>query len=148
MQLAIPSHIDLPVGGTPARIGETAPATMPPVVVTPPVIASRDPFSPVANQPGAGATAPAPPPPDPLGGAIIAGVVQRGQLRLAVVQRANGAVRYLAIGGQLAGWRLDALTPFGPRLSRGRHRILTPAYGAHPSPPPISGAPGKPADDQ
>lgn len=148
VQLALPGHIDLPPGGVPARIGEAGMALPPPQVLAPPVLASRNPFAPVSNKPGSAAGAPQPPPPDPLGGAVVSGVVQRGAQRLGVVLRADGTVRYLAVGGALNGWRLAALTPGGPRFARGRHAILTPAYGAHPSPPPVPGAPGIAADDQ
>lgn len=148
LQLALPGHVDLPPAGIPARIGEAGMAAPPPPVMVPPVLAGRDPFAPVSGKPGAAAGALPPPPPDPLGGAVVSGIVQHGAKRVGVVLRADGTVGYLAVGGTLHGWRLQALTAAGPRFERGRHAILTPAYGAHPSPPPVAGAPGKSADDQ
>jgi hypothetical protein len=107
--------------------------------MAPQLLASRDPFAPVAAKSGAaGQTAPA----DPLGGAVIAGVVQNGRQRLGVIQRTDGSVRFLALGGTLAGWRLAALTPLGARLTRGRQQTLLAAYGTHPSPPRLTSAPG------
>lgn len=147
IQLAIPGHIDLPTGGVPARLGQSPPAPLPLVVLVPAAMIARDPFAPVSGKAGPAGAASAPPP-DPLRGAVISGVVQRGRLRAGVVLLPDGTVRDLPIGGTLAGWRLDALTPAGARLTRGRHRILLAAYGAHTTPPPRPGTPGKTADDQ
>lgn len=146
VQLAVPGHVDLPTGGVPARLGKAALADPPAMVVAPHEIVARDPFAPISTKP-AGPKPPPPPPPDPLGNAVISGVVEKGAQRMAVVLHADGSVGYLPVGGRLAGWRLDALMPGSVRLSRGR-RVLTPAYGMHPSPPPAPKAPGNAADEQ
>ncbi|WP_420383918.1 hypothetical protein [Novosphingobium sp.] len=145
VQLALPGHVDLATGGLPARIGVTLPPEPPLVVLPPAILIAHDPFVPVAVR--APEARPAPPP-DPLGGAVIAGVVQEGRRRVGVVQRADGMVRHLAVGDRLAGWRIDALTPGGADLSRGRHRIIALPYGTHPVPslPPHAAKPT--ADDQ
>ncbi len=147
VQLAAPERVDLPPGGLPARIGQTTAPVPPGPVPVPPAITARDPFLPISNKPPP-PKPPPPPPPDPLRDAVIAGVVEQGGKRLGVVQYPNGAVGSIAVGGQLAGWRLDALTAADAHLSRGRHRKLVVAYGMHPSPPLPRHARGKPADDQ
>lgn len=147
VQLFVPGRVELPPAGLPARIAQPAMPVPPAPVSIPAAIATRDPFAPITAKPEA-PKPPPPPPPDPLRGAVIAGVVEQGKVRLGVVQFPNGGVGSLAVGGTLAGWRLVALTPFDARLSRGRHRDLVVAYGMHPSPPQHRPAPGKSVDDQ
>jgi hypothetical protein len=134
-QLALPERIALPPGGAVARIGLTPLPAAPPPVVAPPLLASRDLFAPPAKRSGAaGAT-------DPLGGAVIAGVVQQGRLRVGVVQQASGKVRYIGVGGTIAGWRLAALGQTDARLTHGPGQNLVVAYGQHPSPPTTPNSP-------
>lgn len=138
VQLAWPERIALPPGGAVARIGLTPLPDAPPVVFAPPALASRDLFAPPARRAGADG------PSDPLGGAVIAGVVQKGRLRLAVVQQAGGQVRYVAVGGAIAGWRLAALRQGAARLTRGPGQTLDIVYGMRAAPPKSDDAPPPP----
>jgi hypothetical protein len=142
VQLALPERIALPPGGAVARIGLTAVPEAPPPVFAPPLLASRDLFAPPAKRGGsAGAT-------DPLGGAVIAGVVQQGRLRVGVVEQPGGKVRYIGVGGAIAGWRLAALDQTAARLTRGPGRKLVVTYGQHPSPPTTPNSPQTPESGQ
>jgi len=126
MQLAMPARVDLPPVAGVARVGGgSAPADPPPVFV-PGLLASASLFAPTGA--AAGPTAA---PTDPLGGAVIAGVVQRGGMHLALVQGPGSALHYVAPGGMVAGWRLIALGPGSALLRRGRDHLDL-AYGAHP----------------
>jgi hypothetical protein len=142
VQLALPERIALPPGGAVARIGLTALPEAPPPVLAPPLLASRDLFAPPLKRGGPeGAT-------DPLGGAVIAGVVQQGRLRVGVVQQASGQVRYVGIGGAIAGWRLAALDQTEARLTHGPGQNLVVTYGQHPSPPKTPPSPQTPESGQ
>jgi hypothetical protein len=123
LQLAFPERIELPPGGSVARIDLAAQ----PMVTVPAQLATRDLFTPPAktDRPDG--------PSDPLDGAVIAGVVQKGRLRLGIVHLASGAVRYVAVGGAVAGWRLASLDQAQARLTRGHGQHLRVAYGAHPT---------------
>jgi hypothetical protein len=135
VQLAWPERIALPPGGTIARI-ELAPLpAAPPPVIVPPLLARRDLFAPPAKRGGPDSAT------DPLDGAVIAGVVQRGRLRLGVVQQAGGRVRYVAVGGAIAGWRLAALDQAGARLTHGPGQNLLVTYGLHASLPKNTSSP-------
>ena len=135
VQLAMPERIGLPPGGSVARIGAVAPPATPTEVIAPSLPASRDPFALPAPRGGPDDAG------DPLGGAVIAGVVQKGRLRLGVIQQTGGQVRYVAVGGDVAGWRLAALDGAAARLTHGPgHNLLVP-YGLHPTPTGNAAAP-------
>jgi hypothetical protein len=136
VQLALPERIALPPGGAVARIALTALPEAPPVVFAPPLLASRELFAPPLKQGGPDSAT------DPLGGALIAGVIQKGRLRLAVVQQAGGQLRYVGIGGTIAGWRLASLDQTGARLMHGPGQNLVVTYGVHPSSLTTAGPPG------
>lgn len=122
VQLALPADTALPAAGSVARLGDAPPPADPAQVAVPQVLADGAPFAPVAH---AGSSAQ----PDPLNGSAIAGVVQRGKARLALVQGPDRAFRYVAPGADIAGWRLVALGPQSARLQRGEQHIDLP-YGA------------------
>ncbi len=128
VQMALPERIDLPAGGAVTQIGAVAVPDAPPMVIAPPLLAGRDLFAPPAIRGGPDSAG------DPLGGAVIAGVIQKGRLRLGVVQQANGHLRYVAVGGDVAGWRLAALDQGEARLTHGPGQNLLVAYGMHASP--------------
>ena len=134
LQLVLPQRIELPPGGSVARVRLAALPSAPPVVIAPPLLASRDLFAPPARRGGPDSAG------DPLGGAVIAGVVQKGRLRLGVVQQAGGQVRYVAVGGEVSGWRLAALDHAEARLTQGLGQNLVVPYGSHPPPPKTPGA--------
>ena len=142
LQVASPQRIDLPPGGPVARVGVAALPDAPPTVIVPPVLAARDLFAPSAK--AGGATGPA----DPLNGAVIAGVVQQGPRRVGIVQQTGGKLRYVAVGGAIAGWRLAALNPAEARLTRGPGQNLLVPYGTHAAPPTASSTPAKTEDGQ
>lgn len=126
VQLALPVAPVLPVGGAVARLALPATPLPPAPVGVPGVLAARPLFSPSAMGP---ATAT-----DPLGGALIAGTIQRGPVLYALVQFPGGAIRTLAPGAVIGAWRIAALLPGGARLSDGAGHTMTVAYGAHPAP--------------
>jgi len=132
VQLAWPGRIELPSGGSVARTGVAPLPDAPAAVIAPALLASRDLFAPPAKLAGADG------PSDPLDGAVIAGVVQKGRLRLGIVQQVDGRVRYVAVGGAIAGWRLAALDQAGARLTHGHGPTLIVAYGMHALPLAIS----------
>ncbi len=134
MQLAWPERIDLPPGGAVARVGVLALPDAPPVVIAP-LPASRDLFAPPARRGISNAAG------DPLDGAVIAGVMQQGLLRLGIVRQANGQVRYVGVGGAVGGWRLAALDQAAARLTDGPGQSLLVPYGMHASPLKNIGAP-------
>jgi len=142
LQLASPERIDLPPEGSVARIGLAALPEPPPVVIAPPLLAARGLFTPPVRQAGAQG------PSDPLAGAVIAGVVQQGRLRVAVVRQPGGKLRYVGVGGAVAGWRLASLDQTEARLTRGPRQHLLVAYGTHASPPKASGSLAKTEDEQ
>jgi hypothetical protein len=129
VQLALPSRVELPPVAGIARVTGGAMPPDPPPVLPSGALATQSLFAPTGAATGA-ATAP----PDPLNGAVIAGVVQRGSQRLALVQGPGAALHYVAPGGTVAGWRLIALGPASALLRRG-HDHLDLAYGAHPVSP-------------
>lgn len=64
-----------------------------------------------------------------LGGAMVAGsVAYRGRSR-AVLRQSDGSIRYVPVGGSVAGWRLIALQPDFARFAKGGQRLDV-AYGA------------------
>ncbi len=129
LQLALPARVELPVVVGVARVGGgPAPADPPPVFI-PATLTAASLFAPSGAAAGPGAA-----PRDPLGGVVVAGVVQRGGARLALVQGPGSALHYVAPGGLVAGWRLIALRPDAALLRRG-HDQLDLAYGAHPASP-------------
>ena len=142
LQLALPGGITLPADGAAARLGNTVAQTDPPLVSAPAILARNPLFSP------SGASMAATAPPDPLNGAIIAGVMQRGRVRVAVVQLGNGRIAYLGLGGLVSGWRLVALNPGGARLAKGPREHLEVAYGAHATSPGPKNAQDKPENGQ
>ena len=140
VQMASPEHIALPPAGTVARIALAPLPGAPPVVIAPPLLASRNMFAAPVKRGGPDSAN------DPLDGAIIAGVVQQGRLRVGVVQQASGPggpgkVRYVGIGGTIAGWRLAALDQSQARLTHGPAQSLIVTYGLHPLPPGNAGGP-------
>lgn len=128
LQLALPYANDLPMDGGMAGPARIKPPPQVPRIIVPVSISDRDLFSPDLAASTAAAA-----PTDVLGGAVIAGTVQRGRGLLAVVQERSGKVRYVGPGGQIAGWRISRLTANGVTLARGAETI-TAAYGASPSP--------------
>lgn len=126
VQFALPGAVSLSSAGVVARgTSGGAPSALP-LVVVPSASLARDVFAPRA--------ASGPAPVDPLGGAIVAGVVRVGALRYAVVQPASGGIRNVPIGGRIAGWRLDALSAGGAGLSRGAAHIAV-TFGARAAAP-------------
>ena len=126
VQVMLPHANPLPVGGDAPRQTRLAPPPQVPLVSVPAALAVRALFTPPTG-PGTAAA-----PTSVLGGAVIAGTVQRGRGRLAVVQETSGRVRYVPPGGMIAGWRIIGLSANGVRLSRGTDQI-TAAYGAPPT---------------
>lgn len=110
-----------------ARIGGGPLPADPPPVTIPASLAGGSLFAPI---PGVSGSKTGAAPPDPLGGVVIAGVVQRGRTRLALVSAPGGALHYVAPGGLVAGWRLAALGPHSALLTRGSDHLDL-AYGAH-----------------
>lgn len=126
-QLVLPARNDLPQIGGIARVGGGQPPVDPAPVFVPGVLSGGTLFAPVTGASrAAGAAAP-----DPLGGVVIAGVVQRGASRLALVQGPGAVLHYVAPGGMIAGWRLVALGPGAAQLRRANEHLNL-AYGAHP----------------
>ncbi len=135
LQVMLPYADDLPAGGTPARPKRIAPPPQSPRVTVPAVLLARSLFTPVSGQATAAAA-----PTDVLGGATIAGTVQRGRRVVAVVQERTGKIRYVGPGGTIAGWRISGLTARGARLTRGNEQFNA-AYGA------IAAGPAAPAPE-
>lgn len=138
LQLALaasaPAGAQLPQVARIARVEERPLPPDPRAVTIPPNLAGASLFAPIPGTAGGPARAA---PPDPLGGVVIAGVVERGKARLALVTGPGGAMHYVPPGGTVAGWRLAALGPRSALLIRGKNRLDL-AYGAHPvvAPPP------------
>lgn len=126
LQLATPVRIELPpIAGAALDDGNPQAADPPPVFV-PGALVAGNLFAPVTRPSTAASAAP----PDPLGGAVIVGVVQHGTQRLALIQGPGAALHYVASGGSVAGWRLVTLGPADALLRRGRDHLDL-AYGAH-----------------
>jgi len=125
-QLALPVAPVLPVGGGVAALALPGAAPRVAPVGVPGVLAARALFAPSALA----ATGPS----DPLGGAVIAGTIQRGRMLCALVQFPGGAIRTLGPGAMLGDWRIVALLPGGARLIDRAGHTMTVAYGAHPAP--------------
>ncbi|WP_295529660.1 hypothetical protein [Novosphingobium sp. Chol11] len=136
LQVMLPYAEELSVGGVPSRQKRVAPPPQAPLVSVPTFLGKRDLFSPAGNSSAEAAAAPT----DALGGAVIAGTVQRGRGLVAVVQEKTGRIRYVGPGGKVAGWRISGLTASGARLTRGTESINA-AYGA------IAAAPAAPAPE-
>jgi hypothetical protein len=121
-QLFVPHDVMLPPPGAVGRGVRAAAIPDVAAIATPPALLRRALFAPAAAIGGDRAPA------DLLGGAVFAGAVQQGGHRVAVVQLPQGRIRYLAPGGEVAGWRLQALLPGGVRLVRG-DAVATVDYG-------------------
>jgi hypothetical protein len=141
VQLALPVAEPAPPPGRVARL-PAPPMPRPPALLdVPPVLARRPLFAPPgsAQAQDAGATPDAAP--DPLGGARIAGMVRLGPTLRAVVQRPDGTIAYVGIGGKVGAWRLAALTDQAARLIGPGGATLAFPFGARtalPAPPPAS----------
>lgn len=131
-----PATADLAAPAPAARLGAGPLPADPPPVTVPASLSGGSLFAPIPGVSGAAAGAA---PPDPLGGMVIAGVVQRGRARLALVSGPGGTLRYVAPGGAIAGWRIAALGPHSALLTRGKDHLDL-AYGAHPVVAPPSSA--------
>lgn len=59
----------------------------------------------------------------PLGGATVAGTVSIRGRSYAVVQRPDGAIVRLAVGGRYEGWRLRSLSSAGAVFDKGAQRL-------------------------
>lgn len=137
VQLALPAARSLPANGAVAQGAATFAVAPEPWV--PPVPGARALFTPVLG----GATGEAAS--GPLGGAIVAGAMQRGRLRVAVVQMPAGAVRYVPPGGAVGGWRVETIGLAQVRLRRGREHLDI-AYGMPAGPARPSSTTPKPED--
>jgi hypothetical protein len=114
-QLALPNApADRPVARV-ARLALPRVPQAPALVEVPPVLLRRSLFSP-GGGPLSSAMANAAPS-DPLGGVRIAGSVRLGPTLRAVVQRPDGAIGYLPVGGRVGQWRLVGLDSQGARLA-------------------------------
>jgi hypothetical protein len=142
LQVMLPFAEELPAGGVPSRQKRIAPPPQAPLVSVPAVLGKRGLFTPATSSSTSAAAAPT----DALGGAVIAGTVQRGRGLVAVVQEKTGKIRYVGPGGKIAGWRISGLSTSGARLTRGAEHI-TAAYGAIAAAPPAP-APENPEDGQ
>lgn len=128
LQLALPNAVALPPGGSVAGVGGGRAIPDPARVLPPVSLIARSPFTPVAGGNSNGAAS------DPLGGAVIAGTVQVGRARVAMVMEPSGHIRQVPPGGSIGGWRLVGLTASGARLSRGGNQLEV-AFGARATPP-------------
>lgn len=112
-QLLVPTPLELPDAG-PVRGGEMRPAAVP-------VVARADPgplralFVPQVPGPSATAAAAVP-------AATLVGAVRVGRSAFAVVQRPDGRIDRVGIGGRILGWRLRALGPSDALLVRNGER--------------------------
>jgi hypothetical protein len=136
LQAMLPYAEELQAGGVPARQKRIAPPPQTQLVSVPAVLGARSLFTPATSSGNAAAAAPT----DVLGGAVIAGTVQRGRGLVAVVQERTGRIRYVGPGGTIAGWRISGLAASGVRLTRGNESINA-AYGA------IAARPAAPAPE-
>ena len=139
LQLVLPNAAPMLAAGAVAGLQRGQTTQEPPPVIVPAILAHRSLFSPSSASAASAA------PPDPLNGTIIAGVMQRGRMRVGVVQGANGRIRYVVPGAMVAGWRLVALAQGTARLAQGSQHLEV-AYGAHATAPAPQAAQSKPEE--
>lgn len=108
LQFALTSDIELPEQGW---SGGAARAEMPQIAgrSTPPILRTASIFSPTRTAQGEGTTGAA----LQLGGAAVAGTITVRGRSYAVVQRPDGQLIRLPVGGRLGGMQLIALLPEG-----------------------------------
>lgn len=124
LQLALGNQVELPVAGA-VRAGERRGGVLadrPPLVRADPALATGAIFTPILTPPpgagtatGAAAT--------PLGGYVVAGVVQIGRGIFAIVQRPDGGVVRAGPGARIGGWRIEHLGRDEVRLARAGERL-------------------------
>lgn len=132
-QMTLTGDVELPEAGAVGGVGAGAPIARPVRVAVPPVLTARSVFAPdtvaALDSGGEGGIVA---PPDPLGGAVIAGTVQVGRARYAVVQSPGGGSARVPLGGRINGWRLIGFADGGVRLRRGGE-AMTAMFGGRAS---------------
>lgn len=127
LQLALVGEVEMPDEGW---SGGGARAKMPTIAgqFVPKILLTRSIFSPTrtANS-DVGQAIEA-----PLGGAIVAGTVSIRGRSYAVVQRPDGVIVRLAVGGRYAGWRLRSLSSAGAIFDQGAQRLAI-TFGVAPA---------------
>lgn len=136
LQLGLTGAVEVPAAGW-AGGGVRAGLTPIALAAADPVLRETTIFSPARTAGAAGDAAGS-----PLGGTAIAGSVAVRGRSYAVVQRPDGSVARVGLGGIVAGYRLVALEPDAAILSNAGKRIRV-AYGAAP----VLQSPDAPAED-
>jgi hypothetical protein len=125
LQLAMPNEVILPDSSKPGRAAlQMSPPSTARAVAIPAALGNPGLFAATAIGKSSDTAA------DLLNGAVIAGTLQRGRSRVAVVQMPQGTIRYVAPGGSIADWRIVALLPGSVRLERGAEYLVL-NYGQH-----------------
>ena len=127
LQLALTGAVEMPdeswSGGHPsAKMPSIAGQFVPPILLQRPVFSPGRTATSVADQAVQA----------PLGGAVVAGTVSVRGRSYAVVQRPDGVIRRLAVGGRYAGWRLRSLSSTGAVFDRGAQRLAL-VFGVAPA---------------
>lgn len=127
LQLAL--TVDVEMSDESASGGRTR-AEMPPITgqFAPPILLERPVFSPGRTAKNATDQAIH----APLGGATVAGTVSVKGRSHAVIQRPDGVIVRLAVGGRYAGWRLRSLSSTGAIFDQGGQR-LSMTFGVAPA---------------
>ena len=86
----------------------------------PPILREKSIFSPGRTATSAGAEAAQ----APLGGAVVAGAVSIRGRSYAVIQRPDGSIVRLGVGGFFEGWRLRALTSNAALFDQGAQKLI------------------------
>lgn len=120
--VALPPMLSVAAGGRSAFLAD------PPGGGVPARLRDRPLFAPSAVTAGTGGSDGAAAP-DPLGGYVFAGSIRVGRAVRAIVQTPDGAIRRVAPGARVAGWRLLAVGAEGVVLARGAERLRL-GYGA------------------
>lgn len=114
MQMLVATPPELPVGSPVARATSArVPAAPPPVIAVPGIVA-RAMFTPPAVAPGGAAVA--------VSGPVFEGAISVRGRSLAIVRLPGGAIRNIAPGGMIEGWRLVAIVDGGVVMQRDGQR--------------------------
>ena len=119
LQLALTGGVEIPED---SPSGGQARAVLPSISgqPLPPILRANSIFSPgrtALDAVGEAASA-------PLGGAVVAGAVSIKGRSYAVIQRPDGRITRLGVGGFFEGWRLRALTAKAAHFDQGAQKLI------------------------
>lgn len=119
LQLALTGGLEIP---SDSLSGGLSRADLPAITgaPVPPILRENSIFSPGRTAMGTAAEAAQ----APLGGAAVAGAVSIKRRSYAVIQRADGRVLRLPVGGVFEGWRLRALTENAALFDKGGQKLV------------------------